>query len=77
MLNSEDIESTLTTRFVVLVIRFLIGILAYPKPIAFMYVALISSVNLVFTGCIVLSVIVIVVAIRWIRDINKMKKDDH
>jgi hypothetical protein len=42
-----------------------------------MYVALVSSVNLVFTGCIVLSIVVIAVAIRWIRDINKMKRDDH
>jgi hypothetical protein len=35
------------------------------------------SVNFVSTGCILLSVVVIIVAIRWWRDINniKMKND--
>ena len=41
-----------------------------------MHLALSTSVNFVFTGCIILSLIVIAVAIRWIRDINQMKKDD-
>jgi hypothetical protein len=37
------------------------------------------SVNFVFTGCVILSVIVVVVAIRWIKGIDKikMKKDDY
>jgi hypothetical protein len=47
-----------------------------------MYLALIlsnMSVNGVFTGSVILSLIVIAVAIRWIKDINKikMKRDDY
>ena len=41
-----------------------------------MHVALISSAHLVFFGSVILALVVIVVAIRWMREINKMKKND-
>ena len=41
-----------------------------------MYLALIGSAHLVFIGSVILALVVIVVAIRWIREINKMKKND-
>lgn len=40
-----------------------------------MSLALISSAHVVFIGSVVLALVVVVIAIRWIREINKMKKD--
>jgi hypothetical protein len=41
-----------------------------------MHVALISSAHLVFIGSVILALVVVVFAIRWMREINKMKKND-
>ncbi|HEY4148061.1 MAG TPA: hypothetical protein VGM41_03995 [Chitinophagaceae bacterium] len=40
-----------------------------------MFLALISSAHVVFIGSVVLALVVVVIAVRWIREINKMKKD--
>jgi hypothetical protein len=41
-----------------------------------MYLALIGSAHLVFIGSVILALVVVIVAIRWMREINKMKKND-
>jgi len=39
-----------------------------------MHLASLSSAHLVFIGSVILALVVVIVAIRWIREINKMKK---
>jgi len=41
-----------------------------------MHLALIGSAHLVFIGSVILALVVVIVAIRWMREINKMKKND-
>ncbi len=39
-----------------------------------MHLAMLGSAHLVFIGSVILALVVIIVAIRWMREINKMKK---
>lgn len=41
-----------------------------------MHLALIGGAHIVFIGSVILALVVIIVAIRWMREINKMKKND-
>ena len=41
-----------------------------------MHIAMMGSAQLVFIGSVILALVVVIIAIRWMREINKMKKND-